>query len=138
MIEHHFDILIFIIAIKHKIFLKMPHFSTNSKKNIFFDFRKMAFQNQSQSEAVSPLEHLIKMMLAEALFVSFDTDIRLHHGGAENDVKLVFFEHVVHEAKRTIRRFVPGRTVKSFIDWDGINFFHHDGVLPFRIYGSSI
>ena len=38
MIEHHFDILIFIIAIKHKIFLKMPHFSTNSKKNIFFDF----------------------------------------------------------------------------------------------------
>ena len=38
MIEHHFDILIFIIAIKHKIFLKMSHFSTNSKKNIFFDF----------------------------------------------------------------------------------------------------
>ena len=38
MIEHHFDILIFIIIIKYKIFLKMPHFSTNSKKNIFFDF----------------------------------------------------------------------------------------------------
>ena len=38
MIDHYFDFFIFIIAIKPKISLKMPHFSTNSKKHIFFDF----------------------------------------------------------------------------------------------------
>ena len=99
-------------------------------KHIFFDLGNMTFENQSEAEPVALFKHLVEMLSAEALFICFDPDVRFHHGSAENNAKLVFFQHVVEQTERTVRRLVQNGMLKRFVDRYGIYLFRH-GFLPF-------
>ena len=58
----------------------------------------MAFQHQSQGKTVLLMEHLLKMLGAEAQAVGFNADVRLHHSGAHDVLHAALLQRVPHGA----------------------------------------
>ena len=115
-------LLLFALAVEERATLE----------DIFFDLCEMAFENQGKTESVAVFVELLEVVLAEALFIRLDTDIRLHHGGTHDDFQLVFLQHILQKTEGTIVGFSVDGVFKRFVDRYGINFFSHGVILSPR------
>ena len=87
---------------------------------------------QGKTETVAVFVELLEVVLAEALFVRLDSDVRLHHGGTHDDLQLVFLQHILQKTEGAIEGFAVDGVFKRFVDRYGINFFSHGIILSSR------
>ena len=85
----------------------------------------MALQSEGHAETVLADKHEIVMQTAKALLVGLDTHLGLHHGCAENEIQLIFFQFAVDGAQRASAGGIGGRGLKGFVDGYGIDLFHN-------------
>ena len=90
-----------------------------ARLDLLLQFVQMALQGQCHAQAVLAGEHLLVMPSAEALFVGDLADLRLHHGGTQDQIQL----RVLQLCKDPAEGAGAVLFVKSFVDLNGIDMF---------------